>query len=218
MPACEQLFSEKTLGQFFDDLLQTQPERPFIIYADRGLVWTYQEFYERCERMAKGLLAIGVGKGDHVGVWARNVPEWLTLLFATAKIGAVLVTINTNYKKHELEYVLRQSDMHTLAIVDGQRDVSYVDIVYELIPELREAPRGLSALNILRGEIAELRPGQGPGMLVVLAMGEERLLARLTRRSVEALGLEPGQSCHAIMKSVAVAPEDVGGAAAAEGR
>lgn len=142
MPACEQLFSEKTLGQFFDDLLQTQPERPFIIYADRGLVWTYQEFYERCERMAKGLLAIGVGKGDHVGVWARNVPEWLTLLFATAKIGAVLVTINTNYKKHELEYVLRQSDMHTLAIVDGQRDVSYVDIVYELIPELREAPRG----------------------------------------------------------------------------
>ena len=82
----------------------------------------------------------------------------------------------------------------------------------------REAPRGLSALNILRGEIVELRPGQGPGMLVVLAMGEERLLARLTRRSVEALGLEPGQTCHAIMKSVAVAPEDVGGGTVAEGR
>ena len=142
MKYTDQLFSEKTLGEFFDDLLQKQPDHPFIMYPDRGLVWTYADFYERTDRMAKGLLAIGVGKGDHVGIWARNVPEWLTLMFATAKIGVVLVTINTNYKIHEAEYVMRQSDMHTIAIVDGQRDVSFIDIIYQLVPELKEQPRG----------------------------------------------------------------------------
>ena len=142
MKYTDQLFSEKTLGQFFDDLLQQQPDHPFIMYPDRGLLWTYADFYERTDSLAKSLLAIGVGKGDHVGVWARNVPEWLTLMFATAKIGAVLVTINTNYKIHELEYVMRQSDMHSIAIVDGQRDVSYIDILYQLVPELKEQPRG----------------------------------------------------------------------------
>ena len=142
MKYTDQLFSEKTLGEFFDNLLQKQPDHPFIMYPDRGLLWTYADFYERTDRMAKGLLAIGVGKGDHVGIWARNVPEWLTLMFATAKIGAVLVTINTNYKIHEAEYVMRQSDMHTIAIVDGQRDVSFIDIIYQLVPELKEQPRG----------------------------------------------------------------------------
>lgn len=138
----DSLFTEKTIGEFFAGLVETQPDHPFIMYADRGLVWSYKDFDKRTDDMAKGLLAIGVRKGDHVGVWARNVPEWLTLMFATAKIGAVLVTINTNYKSHELEYLVKQSDMHTLAIVDGLRDVNYVDVMYELVPELRTLPRG----------------------------------------------------------------------------
>ncbi|TVS03911.1 MAG: molybdenum ABC transporter ATP-binding protein [Rhodobacteraceae bacterium] len=74
----------------------------------------------------------------------------------------------------------------------------------------RQPPVGLSALNILRGTIAEIQPGKGPAARVVLAVGEERLTARVTRRAVQALGLEPGQTCHAILKAVAVAPEDVG--------
>ncbi|MBR6374479.1 MAG: AMP-binding protein, partial [Victivallales bacterium] len=109
----EELFTEKTIAEFFGDLVKSQPDHPFIMYPDRNLVWSYKDFDERTDNMAKGLLAIGVRKGDHVGVWARNVPEWLTLMFATAKIGAVLVTINTNYKSHELEYLVKQSDMHT---------------------------------------------------------------------------------------------------------
>ena len=117
------------------------------MYPDRNLVWSYKDFDKRTDDMAKGLLAIGVRRGDHVGVWARNVPEWLTLMFATAKIGAVLVTINTNYKKHELEYLVKQSDMHTLAIVDGLRDVSYIDVLYELVPELKTMARELSRAN-----------------------------------------------------------------------
>ena len=74
----------------------------------------------------------------------------------------------------------------------------------------RDAPRGLSALNILRGTIAEIQPGRGPAARVVLAVGDVQLIARVTQRSVAALGLKPGQTCHAILKSVAVAPEDVG--------
>jgi fatty-acyl-CoA synthase len=112
--------------------------------------------------MAKGLLSIGVRKGDHVGVWARNVPEWLTLMFATAKIGAVLVTINTNYKSMELEYLVRQSDMHTLAIVDGLRDVSYIDVLYQLVPELKTMPRG------------HLKSARFPRLKNVIFLGQEK--------------------------------------------
>ncbi len=136
------LFSEKTIGEFFDDIVEKQPDHPFIMYPDRDLCWSYREFYQRTDDLAKGLLAIGIKRGDHIGVWARNVPEWLTFMFAAAKIGVVLVTINTNYKSHEVEYVLKQSDMRLLAIVDGQRDVSYIDIIYDLVPELKTSPRG----------------------------------------------------------------------------
>jgi len=96
------LFTEKTIGQFFEHLVETRPEHPFIMYPDRNLCWTYAEFFKRTDDLAKSLLAIGVTRGVHIGVWARNVPEWLTFMFATAKIGAVLVTINTNYKSHEV--------------------------------------------------------------------------------------------------------------------
>ncbi|MRR11454.1 AMP-binding protein, partial [bacterium] len=83
-----------------------------------------------------------IGKGDHVGVWARNIPDWLTLAFATAKIGAVLVTVNPVYKAHELAYVIEQSDMKALAIIDAFRDVDYVRIVRELVPEAATQQRG----------------------------------------------------------------------------
>ena len=176
MPNNEQLFSEKTIGQFFTDLVHSQPDHPFIMYPDRDLVWSYADFDRRTDDMAKGLMAIGVRKGDHVGVWARNVPEWLTLMFATAKIGAVLVTINTNYKSHELEYLVKQSDMHTLAIVDGLRDVSYPDVVYELVPELRECPRG------------SLVSKRFPRLKNVIYLGQEKLRGMYTSMELFQLG------------------------------
>lgn len=93
------------------------PDADYIIYSDRNLRFTWKVFNQRVDDMAKGLLAIGVSKGDHVGIWAQNVPDWLTFLYACAKIGAV--TVNTNYKEHELAYVIENSDMHTLCITDG---------------------------------------------------------------------------------------------------
>ncbi len=136
------LFTEDTLGDFLEKQVEIDPERDFIIYPDRNLRFTYKEFDERVNMLSKGLITLGIGKGDHVGIWAKNVPDWLTFMFATAKIGAVLVTVNTAYKGHELEYVLKQSDMKTLAIIDGYQDVDYLDIIYELVPELKTQERG----------------------------------------------------------------------------
>ena len=136
------LFTEDTLGDFFEKQVEKDPEKDFMVYPDRNLRFTYREFDERVNILAKGLLTLGIVKGDHVGIWARNVPDWLTFMFATAKIGVVLVTVNTAYKGHELEYVLKQSDMKALAIIDGFQDVDYVDIIYELVPELKTQERG----------------------------------------------------------------------------
>jgi len=136
------LHTELTIGQYFEQQASALPDNDFVVYPDRALRWTYAEFDQRCDRLAKGLLAIGIGKGDHVGIWARNVPDWLTFMFATAKIGAVLVTVNPVYKSHELAYVIEQSDMKALVIIDAFRDVDYVQIVRELVPEAATQERG----------------------------------------------------------------------------
>ncbi|MBA2860717.1 AMP-binding protein [Methanococcus maripaludis] len=136
------LFTNDTIGEFFEKQAQKDPDREFLVYPDRNLRFTYKEFDERTDLLAKGLLEIGIKKGDHIGIWARNVPDWLTFMFATAKIGVVLVTVNTAYKNHELAYVMKQSDMKALAIIDSFRDVNYLDILYELVPELKTSQRG----------------------------------------------------------------------------
>jgi len=133
---------EKTLGQMLEEETAKHPERDFMAYPDRNFRMSYREFNLRTDKLAKGLLQIGIGKNDHIGIWANNVPDWLTFMFATAKIGAVLVTVNTSYKLHELEYLVNQADLKALCIVDGYRDSDYVSMVYELIPELKTHERG----------------------------------------------------------------------------
>jgi fatty-acyl-CoA synthase len=112
------------------------------VYPDRQLRLSYREFDALCDRVAKGLLAMGIRKGDHVAIWATNVPEWVILQFASAKMGAILVTVNTNYKAVELEYLLKQSDSTTLFLIQGFKDTDYVETLYSVVPELREAPLG----------------------------------------------------------------------------
>jgi fatty-acyl-CoA synthase len=136
------LHSELTIGAYFAKAVANDPDREFIVYPDRQLRWTYRDFDIRTSNLAKGLLSIGMRPGDHLGVWARNIPDWLTFMFATAKIGVVLVTMNPAYKSHELDYVLKQSDMATLCIIDAWRDVDYIEIIRNLIPEARSCERG----------------------------------------------------------------------------
>ena len=134
--------SERTLGDWLEHWAQVSPDREYIVYSDRDLRFTWKQFNERVDDMARGLIAIGVTKGTHVGLWAQNVPDWLTFLYACAKIGAVCITVNTNYKQNELEYLCKDSDMHTLCLTDGTWESNYVDMTYAMLPELRECQRG----------------------------------------------------------------------------
>lgn len=144
---------EETLGQLLEKWAIETPDTEFIVYPDRNLRFTYLQFNERVDRLAKGLISIGVGQGDKIGIWATNVPDWTTFMFAAAKIGAVLVTVNTSYKLAELEYIVKSADLHTLCIIDGYRDSDYVNMVFELVPELRTSPRG----NLSSSKFPELR-------------------------------------------------------------
>ncbi|HOG06066.1 MAG TPA: AMP-binding protein [Paludibacter sp.] len=131
-----------TLGDWLEHWAKETPDKEYIVYSDRDLRFTWKEFNARVDHMSKGLLAIGVRKGSNVGIWAQNVPDWLTFLYACARIGAVAVTVNTNYKQHELAFVMENSDMHTLCLTDGAAGYNYLDMIYGLIPELKTQARG----------------------------------------------------------------------------
>jgi fatty-acyl-CoA synthase len=188
------LFTDLTIGALFEREVAAHPDRDFVVYPDRSLRWSYRQFDDRVNQLAKGLMAIGIGKGDHVGIWARNVPDWLTFMFATAKIGAVLVTVNTAYKAHEVAYLLEQSDMKALAMVDGFKDVDYLAVLRELVPEVARGERG----RISSARFPHLRsliyigPEKHRGFFTVpelLLLGEHRpdseLAAALARTSCD---------------------------------
>ena len=136
------LLQSLTLGQILDRTIAAYPDNDAIVYYDRDYRLTYREFGELVDQLAKGLMGLGVQKGHKVALWATNVPHWVALQFATAKIGAVFLTINTLYKTTELAYVLEQSDAENLFIINGYRDTDYVRTVYELVPELKTHQRG----------------------------------------------------------------------------
>ncbi|MBO4507443.1 MAG: AMP-binding protein [Spirochaetaceae bacterium] len=131
-----------TLNQLLRQKTAANPDHEFMVYADRDLRFTYAEFDKRVDNLACGLYAIGVRKGDNLGIWATNVPDWLTYMFACARLGAVAVTVNTSYKLHELEYLVKQSDLKVLCLSDGMKDSNYVQMIKELVPELDTYERG----------------------------------------------------------------------------
>ena len=155
-------FTDLPLGVFFEKMAESQPDHEFLVYPDRDARWTYGEFNQRVDALARGMLHIGIRPGDHVGIWAKNVPDWLTFTFAAAKIGAVLVTVNTAYKSHELEYLVKQSDMKLLAMIDRFRDNDYLAILNELVPELKSHPRG------------NLKSEKFPELKYVVYVGQEK--------------------------------------------
>jgi fatty-acyl-CoA synthase len=134
--------SDRTLGEWLEYWAEKTPDKEYIVYSDRDLRFTWSAFNKRVDNMAKGLLSIGIKKGTHVGLWATNVPDWLTFLYACAKIGAVCVTVNTSYQQHELEFLVKDSDMHTLCIIDGTFESDYIQMAYNMLPELKTCQRG----------------------------------------------------------------------------
>ena len=130
-----------TLGHMLDEAVASHPEQEAVIYVDRDFRMTYRQLGELVDDMAKGLMALGVQKGEKVAVWATNVPHWIGLQFATAKIGAVLLTVNPNSKRDELAYLLEQSEAENLFLIDGYRETDSLQTVHDLVPELKDQPR-----------------------------------------------------------------------------
>lgn len=132
----------KTVGELLSEKAKEITTQEALVYSDLGLRYSYSEFNEVCEKVAKGLLALGIKKGENLAVWAANVPEWVSLQFGTGKMGAVLVTVNTNYRSTELEYLLKQSESTTLILMEGFQGNSYIDTIYEICPELDSCEPG----------------------------------------------------------------------------
>src|ERR1051325_2886160 len=118
-------FHDVTVGDLLTRLAETQPDRDALVYAD-GPRYTFRALDREVRTVARGLAAAGVERGERVVVWATNVPEWVVLQFALAKIGAILVTANTSLRAHEIDYLLRQSEATTLVTIRGFRDVDYL--------------------------------------------------------------------------------------------
>ncbi|MGB9081712.1 MAG: AMP-binding protein [Desulfuromonadaceae bacterium] len=131
-----------TVGSLLDDMARRYPDTEALVYPERNLRYTYRQFNDACRRIAKGLLRMGVKKGDNIAIWAYNVPEWVLLQFASAKIGAVLVTVNTSYKSAELEYILEQSDSTSLFMVGSFKDTDYVETLAVVVPEVAGSTPG----------------------------------------------------------------------------
>lgn len=131
-----------TVGRLLETITAQYPDNEALVYHDRGLRYSYREFNEVVSQAAKGLIKLGIERGEHVAIWATNYPEWVISQFATGKMGAVLVTVNTSYRTHELEYLLRQSDSTTIILMEELRGTSYVEMLYDIVPELRNCEPG----------------------------------------------------------------------------
>ena len=128
---------EATFSDVLDTMVENYPDQYAFKYPTLDYTRTYEQFRRDVDECAASLISLGVKAGDHVAVWATNVPQWFVTFWATTKIGAVLVTVNTAYKIHEIEYLLKQSDTHTLVMIEFCKDINYKAIIEELCPELK---------------------------------------------------------------------------------
>ncbi|QHE52332.1 AMP-binding protein [Pontibacillus sp. HMF3514] len=131
-----------TVGELLEEKVRLYPDQEAFVYPELGLRKTYQEFDDMVNEAAKGFMALGIEKGEHVAIWSDNKPEWLISQFATGKMGAVLVTVNTNYQAKELEYLLKQSDATTLILAESFKQTSYIEVLREVCPEIDSHDKG----------------------------------------------------------------------------
>lgn len=135
-------FINLTIGELLERQVDLYPEHEAVVYPELNIRKTYTEFNNIVNQTAKGFLSLGIKKGDHVAIWSDNKVEWLITQFATAKIGAVLVTVNTNYQATELEYLLKQSDSMTLIMAEEYKGTSYIDVLNNVCPTIKQAEKG----------------------------------------------------------------------------
>jgi fatty-acyl-CoA synthase len=131
-----------TIGAVLRQTAARFPQRDALVFPQFGVRMSWRQFDDEVDRVAKALMGMGITQGEHVALWATNWPQWLLVQFATARIGAVLVTVNPAYRSHELAYVLKQSDAAALFLIDSFRSSDYFAMVREAVPELATAGTG----------------------------------------------------------------------------
>ncbi len=152
-----------TIGDMFDHTTNLYPDSPALISRHQHIRLTYRELQAQINQCAKGLLHLGIEKGQRVGIWSPNRAEWTILQFATSKIGAILVNINPSYRVHELEYVLKQSGCTMLVFSPQFKSSNYTQMVVDLLPELNT------------GEPGKIQSAKFPDLTTLIRLGDEKL-------------------------------------------
>ncbi len=156
-----------TVGEVLRQTASGHPRRDAVVFPRLAIRWSWSEFDQRVDQLASGLIAAGVGVGEHVGIWSMNVPEWVVAQFAVGRIGSVLVNINPAYRLHELEQALAQADVTTLIVGAPFKTSDFVGMVHELCPDAsRSAAQAWHStrLPVLR-RLVSIGPTPGPGWL-----------------------------------------------------
>ncbi|MFN2252101.1 MAG: AMP-binding protein [Anaerolineae bacterium] len=167
-----------TIGQCLENVAALYPDNDAVVSVHQDIRFTYSEFNEVVNRAAKALLKLGIQKGDRVAMWSTNNYEWITGQYATAKIGAILVNVNPAYRSHELEYVLQQSRAKVLMLIEEFKSSNYVDMLYEVCPEVKDATPG------------HIDSWRFPHLESVVFIGSKEYPGMFTRRSFVELGEE----------------------------
>ncbi len=192
-----------TLGDMLDETASQHPEKEFLVLPSQGLRVTYGRFREMVNQTARGLLAMGVEKGDRVAIWSPGCLEWLLVQHGSARIGAIVVTVNTNFKANEVEYVLKQSESTTFFIGAGFRKLDYPSIFAEVCPELAGSEPGklVSGRLPLLKRVIFIGQGRHPGMNTfsdLLTEAESVSQEEVTRRQ---RAIDPGDPVHIVYTS-----------------
>ncbi len=171
-----------TIGEMFDQIVAQYPNHEGLIVRHQGLRYTYRQLQEEVDRCACGLMALGLQKGERLGIWSPNRAEWTIVQFATSKIGAILVNINPSYRVHELEYALQQSGCAMLVIAPQFRTSNYTEMLYTLAPELRHS------------QPSQLQADKFPDLRVVIRLGDEPVSGMYTWSDVLSMAAQVSPS------------------------
>ena len=131
-----------TIGSYLKEISNKYPTNDALVAVQKNIRYSYREFYEKCEKVAKGLMKIGFKRGDRISILATNYPEWVLAQFSTALIGAVLVTVNPSFKEHELEYLLKDSESQGFILIKGFKSSDYVEMFTNICPEIKTSEPG----------------------------------------------------------------------------
>jgi fatty-acyl-CoA synthase len=178
-----QPISSSLLGDVLARQAAQYPDKDALIYPELGLRWSFRQLEELAQTCARGLAALGIRKGERVALWSTNLPEWVVLFFGLAKIGAVMVTVNTLLRRHEVEYLLSQSEACALILGRGFRDVDYPEVIYQIAPELRR-----------HDPETRLNCSKLPCLRHVIFLGEEAPAGMMTYQQLQDFGKDAPDS------------------------